>query len=373
MSIKAMTWAWGLEQLPLRETVVLLALADAANDDGVCWPSQATLARKSRGSKRSVQRAISNLREWGLVATELRASVSGRRANLYQLNVGAPFEGEGQIVKTGGLAGLDSHDSAKAPEWRDGANGTPGVSVENPSFPPDSAKAPEWRIGAKGTSGEAVDNPSFPREFAEDDAASAMPQGDTGGGSQGDTGGGLAPYIEKPNIEPPTHPPLSTEGGEGGKPVDKAQSTSPSPAAPASVDWQLLRACLPGAMANLDEQTAASVTGMLRERLEAGWRAGELRRFLESEALPGEVKHLGGLVRFRVGRIPVDGAPERARISPAMIAQPPQATSAEDLPEGEEPQWILAMRDERARGGPNAHRPVGWWAMQSIKDRLPSR
>ncbi len=40
MSIKAMTWAWGLAELPLRESMVLLALADNANDEGYCWPSQ---------------------------------------------------------------------------------------------------------------------------------------------------------------------------------------------------------------------------------------------------------------------------------------------------------------------------------------------
>ena len=48
MSILAMTWAWGLMDLDQSQTLVLLALADAANDDGVCWPSQAELGRKAR-------------------------------------------------------------------------------------------------------------------------------------------------------------------------------------------------------------------------------------------------------------------------------------------------------------------------------------
>ena len=66
MSIKAMTWAWSLEKLPLKESMVLLALADQANDEGLCWPSQETLAKKSRGSVRSVKRAIKFLRDVGL-------------------------------------------------------------------------------------------------------------------------------------------------------------------------------------------------------------------------------------------------------------------------------------------------------------------
>lgn len=51
MSIKAMTWAWGLAELPLRESMVLLALADAANDEGVCWPSQEVLATDESGPR----------------------------------------------------------------------------------------------------------------------------------------------------------------------------------------------------------------------------------------------------------------------------------------------------------------------------------
>ncbi|PKY66264.1 hypothetical protein CYJ25_04610, partial [Schaalia turicensis] len=68
MSIQAMTWAWGLEALDTSQVMVLLALADAANDDGfACWPSQETLARKSRMSVRSVKRHIATLRDAGLI------------------------------------------------------------------------------------------------------------------------------------------------------------------------------------------------------------------------------------------------------------------------------------------------------------------
>lgn len=49
MSVKVSSWVWGLESLtdnaPL---LVLLALADAANDEGYCWHNQKTLCKKSR-------------------------------------------------------------------------------------------------------------------------------------------------------------------------------------------------------------------------------------------------------------------------------------------------------------------------------------
>lgn len=41
--------------------LVLLALADCANDEGRCWPSQASLARRTRCSERGVQKIIDAL------------------------------------------------------------------------------------------------------------------------------------------------------------------------------------------------------------------------------------------------------------------------------------------------------------------------
>jgi hypothetical protein len=40
------------------EKLVLLALADCANDEGRCWPSASTLARKTGEGERTVRRAV---------------------------------------------------------------------------------------------------------------------------------------------------------------------------------------------------------------------------------------------------------------------------------------------------------------------------
>lgn len=55
-----MTAVWGVN-LPDSEKIVLLALADAANDEGVCWPSMSSLAAKCSKSDRTVQAAIKAL------------------------------------------------------------------------------------------------------------------------------------------------------------------------------------------------------------------------------------------------------------------------------------------------------------------------
>ncbi|SPT52740.1 MarR family [Actinomyces bovis] len=96
MSILAMNWVWTLEDLGPSETLVLLALADAADDDGFCWPSQAFLARKSRQTDRNVRRILNRLEGMGLLRVEARSSTHGRRSNLYYLNVGFSLESEQQ-------------------------------------------------------------------------------------------------------------------------------------------------------------------------------------------------------------------------------------------------------------------------------------
>ena len=90
MSVRVSSWVWGLETLtdnaPL---LVLLALADAANDEGYCWHNQKTLCKKSRQSESTARRALRKLEAMGLVTTFRRMTSKGLASNLYLLNVGA--------------------------------------------------------------------------------------------------------------------------------------------------------------------------------------------------------------------------------------------------------------------------------------------
>ena len=90
MSVKVSSWVWGLETLtdnaPL---LVLLALADAANDEGYCWHNQKTLCKKSRQSTSTARRALRKLEAMGLVTTFRRMTSKGLASNLYLLNIGA--------------------------------------------------------------------------------------------------------------------------------------------------------------------------------------------------------------------------------------------------------------------------------------------
>lgn len=69
-----MSQVWALA-LPDSEKIVLLALADCANDEGLCWPSMRTLASKCSKSDRTVQAAIKSLVDTGHMS---RSEVPGK-------------------------------------------------------------------------------------------------------------------------------------------------------------------------------------------------------------------------------------------------------------------------------------------------------
>ena len=69
MSIRIMSDIWETS-FPPTDKLVFLALADCANDEGLAWPSIATIARKSGVSERTVQRSIRLAEKAGLIRRE---------------------------------------------------------------------------------------------------------------------------------------------------------------------------------------------------------------------------------------------------------------------------------------------------------------
>ncbi|MBU2708950.1 helix-turn-helix domain-containing protein [Zooshikella marina] len=90
MSIQAMTWAFSLQQLDPHKKIVLLSLADNANDEGYCWPSMDTIAKKSSMSKSTARRHIKSLETLGLLTKKIRVKTNGANGtNYFLLHVGA--------------------------------------------------------------------------------------------------------------------------------------------------------------------------------------------------------------------------------------------------------------------------------------------
>jgi hypothetical protein len=83
MSIYAMTLVWRVTDLNQSQTLVALAIADHANDEGFCWPSIKTLATKSRLSERQVQRIIRELEDGGILVYAYKPG----KSNVYKLDL----------------------------------------------------------------------------------------------------------------------------------------------------------------------------------------------------------------------------------------------------------------------------------------------
>ncbi len=86
MSIKIMSEVWESAKVDGAPLLVLLALADYANDNGICWPAVATLAKKTRVSERHVRRILGALERNGNVAIGFREGPMG--VNVYKVLVG---------------------------------------------------------------------------------------------------------------------------------------------------------------------------------------------------------------------------------------------------------------------------------------------
>jgi hypothetical protein len=80
-----MNWAWRQALTPTLK-LVLMALADAADDQGVCWPSVSTLAKKCSVSTRTVRRSLRVLMDSGTLIAEARRRGDGSStSNRYRL------------------------------------------------------------------------------------------------------------------------------------------------------------------------------------------------------------------------------------------------------------------------------------------------
>lgn len=72
MSNKALNWVWKMTDLTQRDTLVLLALADAADEKFTCFPSVSAVADRARMSARSVYRILGSLERRGLLSRHRR-------------------------------------------------------------------------------------------------------------------------------------------------------------------------------------------------------------------------------------------------------------------------------------------------------------
>lgn len=113
MSIKHILQAFDAKVGNSARKLVLIKLADNANDQGFCWPSHQHIADQCEMSKRSVINHISALQEAGLITVKKRKKeTGGNHSNYYYLHLDGVKDMHQPLVKN--LHG-GSENSAPSP------------------------------------------------------------------------------------------------------------------------------------------------------------------------------------------------------------------------------------------------------------------
>ena len=107
MSIKAINWAFKQVTKSPAEKLLLLALADFANNQHECWPNRSTLIpmlslhSNEKASLNSVSRSLKSLQSQGLILIESQKLKTGRgTSNKYVLLVEVPPHPRGGVPRT---------------------------------------------------------------------------------------------------------------------------------------------------------------------------------------------------------------------------------------------------------------------------------
>jgi len=87
MSNLALAWAWQ-QDLPITPKLILVSIADRANEDGICWPSIDDFRKRTGKTSRTVNKCIAELIDGELIQRRERFSPNGGQlSNLWLLPI----------------------------------------------------------------------------------------------------------------------------------------------------------------------------------------------------------------------------------------------------------------------------------------------
>ena len=311
MSVRASTWAWSLEEVMGSEALVLLALADQANDEGLCWPSQEKLAPKARQSVSTLRRSLRSLEKMGLLTTITRSSTRGRRSNLYLLHIGAKPDLSMKSAKAVNLG----EGAAQACQMLEDASSAVFVAnkatgqidrlpqpVTYDRLQPVTGDRLPYKEPPLGTT---KPNPTLPTP-ARAQAANAKVGSGGKTSTQGTEGTRNAP-VEGPGV--PVGEVLPRPGSRVQAAPVKGSKTAE--VGLSEQERALVGACLPAWMSALDKRGAHKVAQALKVRVDAGWQPSQIRGLLDGNP-PSQIIHMPSLVLNRLERnVDIDCAPAR--------------------------------------------------------------
>lgn len=293
MSFRAVAWAFDrIKGLGQGEKLVLLALAEFANDEDETWRSREEIAKRAECSLRSVASHLKTLDECGLISRVPRYSWCGDQS--------------------GACADKSAHKHRSGTTYRLHleVEGNFAESVESTDA---NLAHVDFSAECSGC-GHTCKSCTCGDDRGSTDANSGSPQMQQ-----------VAPictynpqinHQTKPNQTEPTHEeaPVGCEGEFFGSVGSGVEVEIDSPLRVA--DAELIAECLPPPLRVLDATGAVAVARVLRECVDAGWQPAQIRQVMD-QALPPNVGRLPALVCYRL----------RANV---LKGQPPARSADED-------------------------------------------
>jgi hypothetical protein len=276
VSIKVMNWVWEHSTAKGSELLLLLAIADTADDRGRnAFPSISTLAGKTRMSRRTVQRLVVKLETEGHLVLRREG---GRRSNSYEIVVENPPEPS--------------------------VSARPGPVEEPPQPSP---------AGDNLTSGQVVAGDNLTPLRGDN----LTPQGCHSHGTPGVTQP-CHPNHHVTVLEPPPPAPPTVEHGGGGGETDETNDDAHRVLAELGADWRI------------GERSAARLEPAVRSALAAGWTAPDLTAELGKS--PDGVRSPYAVLAARLRDLPHPPLPRPQR--PAWCGECHEPTRLHEDPDG---------------------------------------
>lgn len=332
MSLRAMHWAIH-EVRGIPNKILLMVLAEYADDQDVCWPSQDRLARECELSVSTVRRTLRAYEHLGLVTSDKRYVITAdgskvRASNIYTLHVGhlpqttKPVDNPPADLPVNLTGRGTPVDSAPVDNFE-----RPGLFVENTATGHSDRKGTPtdqiqggYRSQVTGitTPNHQIEPPNQTQPDPDSHQTPASRSGQVRSGQANIDAEPTQPAVvaDQGGLASPAAAPPQDAAGEStpAQPTQPASrnASGPLPAGLNQTEIDLIAACLPGWMRALDRTGARQVAALLDQRVKAGWTPDQIRAAVDGNP-PANVTRLSGIACHRIEfNLPLELAPNRA-------------------------------------------------------------